>query len=271
MARKFFIATSVLGFATAKIYGIGEFYSIEAGQADGLRHFDHHDQLHRANPAPCADTRIPVVGEDEIIVITHMDADTYIGILRLVGQPLPEVDFALMERVDLNGSSVVEDLFDPTLLYMVGIGQLARDLKFPRPSTDGPVEVSELVEAMMAKTSEEITALGRETQEKAEAAYRDCAVERTGAVGLWVVGPTDALDPSRPYQDGVEVVVVFRRHYQSISVYCSPDAKHAFGGQELAGIQFAGHPKAAGSPRGVAFAEADASRVFAAVCEVVNS
>jgi len=240
-------------------------FSLEAGMADGVAHFDHHRPEHRHNPAPCRDERIPVAKDGDTIVITHMDADTFVGLLRLSGGAVPtDLGFDLMEEIDLNGSSVCPNPYN-TLLYMLGVGQMARDLKFPRPSADGPVDVTSLVEAIMAKTEEKIIDMGRRVYEKSEAAYRDCKVAVNGPVGFWVIGPDDAFDPSRPYQDGVEVVVVFRRHYESISIYCSPASDKAFGGQEIAGIQFAGHPKAAGSPRGVAFAEQDARMVYEAL------
>lgn len=249
----------------------GKGFSLEAGLADGQRHFDHHGK-HSANPAPCRDERIPVIGVDNCVEITHIDADCFVGLLCMAGKELPEVDLALMERIDLNGSSVVDDRFNPTLLYMVGVGELARSLRFPRPSAEGPVDVSELVEAMMAKTTEEVIAIGRDATERSEAAYVDCrkAISASGKVGFWAIGPADPLDPSRPYQDGVEAVVVFRRHYESVSIYCSPSSPLGFGGQTVAGIPFAGHPKAAGSPRGQAMTEEDAQRVFEAIAEQVG-
>jgi len=241
----------------------GNNFSLEAGLADGQRHFDHHGK-HAGEPAPCSDDRIPVIGDDDCVEITHIDADTYVGLLRMAGKKLPDVDFDLMEKIDLNGSSVCpdKDKFDPTLLYMVGIGQVARELRFPRPSAEGPIDVSDLVKAMFAKTSDEIIEIGRIATEKSETAYRDCRVAMSDKVGYWIVGPDDPLDPSRPYEDGVSVVVVHRTHYESISIYCDPRSEYEFGGQAVAGIKFAGHPKAAGSPRGIAFNAEDGQRVF---------
>jgi len=241
--------------------GIG--YSVEAGLADGQKHFDHHG-VHSVQPGPCNDDRISVVG-DEVVEITHIDADTFVGLLRMAGRTLPEVDFNLMEKIDLNGSSVCADKFNPTLLYMVGVGQLARDLKFPRSSSDGPVDVTLIVEAMMAKTEKEIISIGQAATEESEAAYKNCKVAVSGKVGFWAIGPNDPLDPSRPYEDGVSVVVVYRVHYESISIYCDPRCEYTFGGKTVAGIEFAGHPKAAGSPRGVAITEKDGLSVFEAI------
>jgi hypothetical protein len=239
----------------------GNGYSIEAGMANGQNHFDHH-RAHSAQPGPCKDERIPVIGADDVVEITHIDADTYVGLLRMSGKSLPGVDFDLMEKIDLNGSSVCADKFDPTLLYMVGVGQLARDLRFPRANADAPTDVTGIVEAMMAKTDKEIIEIGQSATEQSEAAYANCRVAIAGKVGYWVIGANDPFDPSRPYEDGIPVVVVHRTHYKSISIYCDPKSEHGFGGKTVAGIEFAGHPKAAGSPRGVEFNAEDGKKVF---------
>ena len=238
-------------------------FSLEAGRADGVGHFDHHREF-SANPAPCRDERIQKVGEAAVVEITHLDADTYVGLLRLSGRELPQVDFSLMEKIDLSGSSVCPDKFNPTILYMVGVGEVARGLKFPRADASGPVDVTSVVEAMFTKTADEYIAAGRKATVASEATYRNCrkGISPDGKKGFWVIGATDPLDPSRPYEDGVEVVVVSRTHYASMSIYCSPSSPSVFGGKTVAGIQFTGHPKAAGSPRGVAIDLATAQKVF---------
>ena len=249
--------------------------SIEAGRADGIAHFDHHgvfgvdsDTPFGGNPAPCNDDRIVPTSGD--IFITHMDADTYVGLLRMIGEPIPSgVDFDLMERIDLNGSSACQNKFDPTLLYMVGLGQWARSQKFPRPSQEGPVDVTELISRLVAIRPKELIELGRAATVESERTYNECLVEANGPVGLWAIGPNDPLDPSRPYEDGVPVVVVYRDHYKSISVYCSPTSPYSFGGRELAGILFSGHPKACGSPRGTEMTREDALSIFRAILEEV--
>jgi len=251
---------------TKKAEGRG--YSVEAGLADGKQHFDHHRE-HSDNPGPCRDERIPVVSSNDIVEISHIDADTYVGLLRMDGRELPKVDFDLMERIDLNSSSVCSDKFNETLLYMVGVNQIARDLKFPFPK-DEPQDVSEVIESMMRNDANEIVRIGHEANEKSEATYRNCrkVLSDSGKVGYWEVGASDPFDPSRPYEDGVKVVVVYRQHYKSVSIYCDPKSDYAFGGKTVAGIEFAGHPKAAGSPRGVEFSNKDGRRVFQDLAEI---
>ncbi len=243
-------------------------YSLESGLADNVRHFDHHKEEHRHYPSPSNNPEIPVIKSGEI-QISHIDADTFIGALRMTGGKLPEIDLDLVEQIDLNGSSVVQDKFDLTLLYMVGVGVKARQLGFPRVS-DEPQDVTEIMEFLMSTTQEEFIELGRASQEKAEQSYVGCRHKmESPKVGMWVVDISDNFDPSRPYEDGTAVVVVFRKHYKTISIYCDPESEYQFGGETLVGIPFAGHPKACGSPRGQGMTLEDAEKVYDRVLQIV--
>ncbi|RJQ30589.1 teicoplanin resistance protein VanZ [Candidatus Parcubacteria bacterium] len=242
----------------------GENFSLEAGVHDGQRNFDHHGKF-AGNPAPCNNPEIRPAPEGATIEISHLDGDTFVGLLRMTGRELPVgVDLSLMERIDLNGSSVCREKFHPTRMYMVGVGEFARQLKFPRVSEE-PQEVTGLVVELASNSASAIIEAGRLATEKSEASYRDCKVAVEGKVGLWAIGAEDPLDPSRPYEDGVETVIVYRRHFETVSIYASPASPHAFGGKEVAGISFAGHPKACGSPRGMKMSEENAKRVFEAI------
>lgn len=258
---KFFISKEVSENAIA---------SIEAGKHDGEKHFDHHGQFNN-NPAPCnwAGPINPL--KEGNVFITHLDADTFIGILRLMGAGLPNVNFSLMEKIDLNGSSVCEDLYDDTLLYMVGIGQWCRNNEFPRCPAEGSVEVTELIEKLMKVPSEELIQLGKDAQDKVENTYKNChkLTCLSDKLGAWAIDKDNPFDPSRPYRDGYEVVIVYRKHFQSISIYVNPKSEFEFAGKTLGGILFAGHPKACGSPRGEEIHEAKLKSVFDDVCEMV--
>ena len=62
-------------------------------------------------------------------------------------------------------------------------------------------------------------------------------------IGLYWVTPGIKFNPSRPYQDGVEIVIVYWEQYQSISIYCNPTTEHKFGGTTVANIEFTGPPQ----------------------------
>lgn len=239
-----------------------EGYSIEAGKHDGQRYFDHHGQF-AGNPCPAANTAIPAVQEG-VVEITHIDADTFLGLCRLCGVELPNIDFVMLEQIDLHGTSACPDAYSPTRLYIAGIGVIARELRFPRVTAERQ-DVTALVEKMMEFTPEDIVVKGRRNQDLVEAAYKSCFREQRNNVALYYVTAADAFDPSRPYQDGIDVVVVYREHYKLISIYCNPATKLGFAGQTVAGITFGGHPQACGSPRGQEMTWGQAQTVFAAI------
>jgi hypothetical protein len=243
--------------------GKGYEYSVEAGLSDGENHFDHHGP-HKENPCPANDARITEIPNGSTIGITHLDADTYIGLLRMLGKPLPDIDLEMVEKIDLNGSSIIKDMFDPTLVYMVGVGTVARQLHFPRVS-ENQIDVTEIINKMTSYPQRIFMDAGKMAQKAVEQAYELCLVDSKDIVGLWSVGSYDSFDPSRPYRDGIDIVVVFRSHYKSISIYCSPDSLYRFVERTIAGIEFAGHPKACGSPRGTEYTLEDAKRVFKAI------
>ncbi len=257
--------------------------SIEAGLADGEDHFDHHF------PCPSVDARIkpkPDQGETEV---THYDADTHVGVLRMMGRPLPglSVDLNRLAVIDTQGSKGIPPL-DPTLLYMTGVEYMAFTVGIPRATPGTEVDVTDKVMQIVEKTEDELIAIGRGQYERQEAAYRDkrVATSRNGKVGFWSITDIE-MNPSRPYDDGFAVVVVFRAGYASASLYFNP--AHALNVLNLpgavetegdlppnyrktvGGIRFCGHITACGSPRGQTLTEAEAFVVYDAAREGVDA
>src|SRR6056297_1102122 len=180
-------------------------YSVEAGYADNQKHFDHHGAYSELQ-CPANNEEIPAVNP-ETCVISHMDADTLVGLWRLWGnEDIPSknlqsgLDFELIERIDLNGSSADPSGQSKELSFMVGVGVLARALQMPRPSEEG-VDVTKLVMLMINTPAEEVIEMGITAQRKAEKAYEICLVEKAGKKALFSIGANDPLDPSRGYQD----------------------------------------------------------------------
>jgi hypothetical protein len=243
-----------------------DFYSIEAGVADNIQHFDHHKEEHNMYPSPCNNTSIKPIEDDgsiKYIQISHLDSDTFIGIVRLLGvnhilrEPL---EFNMMEYIDLNGSKGINK-DNPTYQFMVGVGVLARKLNFPR-ITDEPQDVTDIVQQMLDTSVFSFIQYGKCSIDKAEADYKECMYSQQGNMGLWVVDATHDFNPSRPYEDEIQVVIVYRPHYKSISIYADPDSDYSFAGQTISGIEFNGHAKACGSPRGQEMTLEDAIEVY---------
>jgi len=240
-------------------------YSIECGTPDNHKHFNHHGT---DDPSPCNNRDIIPINDIAMIQISHLDADTLIGLMRLMGETLPTgLDYALMERIDTNGSTGIPVC--DTLAFMVAVGDWGFKHRFPRcPSADvGFIDVTGYINELIHDCSPEHTndqaflAEGYASIAKSEANYKAAEVAVTGNVGLYHVKEGMKFNPSRPYEDGIDIVVVYREQYESISIYCSPTNDFAFGGTTVADIEFVGHAKACGSPRGVSFTLEDANNV----------
>lgn len=258
----------------------GKHYSIEAGIADGKKGFDHHGDSSE-QPAPCIDARIPIVPDGSVIEITHLDADTLIGILRMmsyktvseISQRLNDYgqmwrftneDLDLIAKIDVNGSSFLPDngLDIPVRQWMVGILQLLRELEFPRWQGED-VDVTDIVAGIIAHSDEEIILIGKEEMVRGEEAYQRTLSSRKKRVGFWhQKTPNDSFDPSRPYSDGYDVVVIYRKQFKAIGLYANPKTEIVLGGRTIADIEFAGRGQACGSPRGIEYSLEEAKEVF---------
>lgn len=107
-----------------------------------------------------------------------------------------------------------------------------------------------------------------------------------GKVGLWSIADIE-MNPSRPYDDGFAVVVLFRAGYASASLYFNPahslnvlnlpgvvevcaDLPQNYR-KTIGGIRFCGHMTACGSPRGQTLAEDDARKVYDAILSGIGA
>lgn len=243
-------------------------YSIEAGKVEKGHHWDHHRKEHSQFPSPCNNPEITPLPDGATLVVTHVDADTVIGAKRALGKALPKVDFAVIEALDKNGSSVLSSLDCAELFYALGIGEVSRKVKFPRV-TESTQDVTKEFNAILDTPDSEVITAGKESYAKGEEVYSRCFQAKDGKVGLWILGEKDSIDPSRPYRDNVPVVVVYREQYKSISIYCDPKTPYV-GKGTWAEIVFEGHDKACGSPRGQVMNPKQAGDVFKALVAHFN-
>ena len=245
----------------------GGSYSIEAGVADGVRGFDHHGSA-AGNPAPCADDRIQPIPDGFVIYVTHLDADTFVGVLRMldllwiINQKL--VDFILMGKIDEGGSVILPDHGRdiPTRQYMMGISKLKREFRFPRWNSED-IDVTDIFEKIISYPTEEINRLGREKIVQGEKAYQECKNESVftrGRVILLCLKTAGPFDLNIPYEDGYEVVVAYNEGGH-ISLRVHPDVDLQVNDRMFAGVPFAGHPRAAGSLRGEKFTREQAENI----------
>jgi hypothetical protein len=183
-------------------------YSIEAGKNDDVKHFDHHNLP--GTSSPCNRIINPANENNITIGVTHLDADCFVGILRLTGLfDVTEfvsagIDFDMMEKIDCNGSSVA-DKYDPTLCYMVGVAQYLRDNKMPRV-TEEPQDITSLVENLASVPVSDLVDSGKAMQERTWTDYIACkkAFDREAGVVFISCNASHVIDPSLPYGDKFE-------------------------------------------------------------------
>lgn len=246
---------------------VDSFYSIECGLHDGVHHFDHHGEFaEQSSPCVAELPRVEIDGTSTI-QLSHIDSDSFLALVRMFGLEIPSwLNLDLVQEIDNAGQGVCEDKFDKTLLFVVGVGALAKKLGFPIVSHEEQ-DVTDIVKQMLATSFEEIVEIGRAVQEVVEPTYARCVVAKDPATKTMFIHleDKDNLSASRAYEDGFKKVVIFRDCYKSISVYANEATDYNFQGKVLAGIKFDGHPKAAGSPRGVAHTPEQAMEVYEAL------
>jgi hypothetical protein len=239
-------------------------YSIEAGECDSRRNFDHHG-IHSKNPCPGNDLSIQPISVWKIpfvkVRITHYDADGHLGLSRLLGKRHHELLItSIIEKIDVSGSSILDNFNIPEYHFMLGIKELSRSL--PKSSKE-EVDVTEMVLGILDMPLMEIINIGKGVFKTLKDNLDKCLVCKKSGIGLWRAGK-ELLDPSMSYQDGTNIVVLYNDERKSISMYSSP-----FTGPEICriwcGIQFSGHPRACGTPRDKDFSFEDAQNVYAEV------
>jgi hypothetical protein len=255
-------------FLTAKDPTVDYDYSFECGVADNKFHFDHHKVEHHY-PAPCNNTAIKYhfLKSDIKIGISHLDADTLLGIERLINDNFQGkfngIDLELIEKIDMNGSSCLskEELSSTTYGYVVGVGILARELKFPRISSEEDIDVTNIVTSIFNTKISEIVEKGIEAERRSVADTDKATLLKKSNIALIYVREEANVNPSLPYREGIDIVVVFYERWKKISLYSNPLTKTIVKGN-VGGIEFSGHDKACGSPRGEEFCLEDAIRIY---------
>lgn len=244
--------------------------SVEAGYNDDVNHFDHHGEFAYAK-SPCNRDDIPVVDSNTTIYVSHMDTDTFLGLFRLLRGTPPntyihgdykfQLDTNLLEEFDCNGTSICKDKTNDNLAFFLGVTNYARKIGFPRVSAEAQ-DVTDYVQQLLDTPFYEFLQFGKSVIEKSEASYVSDKVTSFGNVILFDKPSNSSLDPSRPYEDGFDLVVVYNQAFKSISLYASPNYNITLSDKEYAGILFQGRAKACGSPRGVEYTLEDAKKVF---------
>lgn len=223
-------------------------YSIECGEYDGKRHFNHHEKSEEYS-SPC-NTNIDKANQDDTCYISHIDADTFVGLIRLFGDinvfSKSDVNLELMEQLDIHGNSILDSLKNTTYLYMTGIDLIANNIKFPI-ATDEAIDVTSYIEVLMEYSINDIVKFSEVWVDELDMVYVNSVIKISDKLCLIHQKKNDLIDPSRAFKDGYDIVVLFNEYYKAIHLYSHPNIKNSFTDLEISGIKFGGHPHALGS------------------------
>lgn len=221
-------------------------YSLGGGVNNGIHNF--------SRIPICDDETIPVISEQGVVEISKFNIDIFLGFLRMSGKELPNLDYNIISRFAFNGifdCYLDLDPYDQTLLYAVGVEKLAKEFGFPSVVYED-IDVSLIIEELMKKDFKEIIEVGRKANKKREEAYTSCLIDENERAGCWLIDHNDEpFDPQRLLLDGYDIVVVYREHKQSVSIYYNDKIdidinKHRI----MGGVEFSGGDGAVHSPEG---------------------
>jgi hypothetical protein len=244
-------------------------YSIEAGRHDGINHFDHHgefkDQLCPANNKKI----LPIIEKDAFIEITHVDTDTLLGLYRLLGYKIPDINLEEVEKIDTCGPSAVNPL-NRTLMYMKGITSLACEWKLrSKPGKDR--DIFAYIAGMYIQDEMYYIVKGSLKAIYQEEFFQNSLFLKDKDMALYYIKRGETIDTGRPYADGINHFVLYSEATGAISIFRKPELTTVFNDKNWGKILFKGHAGACGSPRGTRYSLGDAKRVFKDVFNYVNA
>lgn len=250
----------------------GEKYSIESGVADNKKHFDHHGKWSRY-ASPCNNEAIQEIKEENASIrITHIDADTFIGLKRLLGQRLPDVNMEEVEYIDNHGTKGIR-ANNRARVYMAGLEVVVNKIGFPRVS-ESVQDVTEYIYEISKYSDSEILRYGKEAISKEAEAERKCIKKRKKGIAYYRVKEEyqDAFNASTGYKNGIKVVLVYYEKYKTLSLYGDPvECGYQLGNRKWGAIEFAGHKLACGSnPRERKVSEEEIQSVWDALQKEIN-
>jgi hypothetical protein len=240
----------------------GNNFSINAGLSDGVKHFERrYDSAYQ--PPPCIDNRLSnILTADEYttVEISRLDADTFIALLRMIGNPLPDIDMSIMKQIIMNGFSLYETTTNETVFYMNGVSVLAELSKFPTPMEDCPTDVTSWIDILMTYNKDDIVAIGKtDLMNKLSDRY---LVYSHGIVGLWSIARENMFDLDNLFNKGFQIVIIYNEYLGSIFIYCKPTSNFSFGNVSIEGVIFNGDPKSCKSISYNTYTKKDAMKVY---------
>ncbi len=240
----------------------------------------HHSEEFAGNPAPCSVDTI-VLKEDDIILVSHLDADTVGGCLSLMGKkPISENFWNAVAFVDINGPHNMH-----RLLYLqqdMLNAYWAWNYSQPRVRYEGLTDVTnlvldniEIIEKIISYDPEIIQA-GITWAEEIESAVESCLVFESDKIRTFKTDSVfcSASYYSKQYQTAVPATVVMNRKMRAITIaFADGGKKHSAKKlvQSLWGDKAGGHDGIAGSPRNIELTDDELENYFVQAVDAVKA
>lgn len=236
-----------------------------------------------ARPAPCNDTNIPTLQDDEVVLISHIDADTLGGLMRASGKYYTLFDPKLagfwdfVEFVDTHGWHKA----DPQSSHFAPLSAIGAYLQKNRPNTprDTNSDVTEFIE----QATDFVVRLLEGEQEELQMGVDFIKAQESLNISSWVTTtPFDVVVrrsnsfTNHLYRDpnglvGVGVIS-YNDSLGSITISLADPIKGVSCReivQTLWGQQAGGHDGIAGSPRGQIMSENDFKTAINAFAQAI--
>lgn len=257
----------------------GSIYTAAHHQPVGSEFAGRH--IGGSRPAPCNDSKIPVVGDNDVVLISHIDADTLGGLMRASGQYAPlfnlEGFWEFVEFVDTHGWHKA----DPTHPHFTHLSAIGAYLQSNRPNTprDTNSDVTEFVVGAM----EFVSRLLKGGLEELQVGVKFVKAQDDLNLSSWVTTTPFNVVVRRAttftnhlYRDpngmvGVGIVA-YNDSLGSITISLADPIKGVSCRevvQSLWGQQAGGHDGIAGSPRGQIMTELDFKNAINAFSQAV--
>ncbi len=242
----------------------------------------HHTDKYKNNPSPCNTLDIPVLADNNTIVVSHLDLDTLGGIAALLGRKKEDAKFwEAAEFIDLNGPhnlfQIGEDSREKYEAYQAyNVNNRIPRFEGNTDITDIVLKHLEIIDRVIDR-DETLISNGKEWSNTTKEKIEQCLVFENSNVRAFN-SPEGIFCSAAYYSEKqgkvIPATVTLNGKFKSVSLAMADGGKEFSAKemvQELWGKEAGGHPGIAGSPRGKEMTEEDMKLLMQKVNEKYNA
>ena len=241
----------------------------------------HHIKEYENNPAPCNTPNIPMVQDNSIIVVSHLDLDTLGGIAALIGRKKENPKFwQAAEFIDLNGAHNLFQVEEGTRKKYIAYKAYQDNHRIQRFTeitdvTNIVLEHLYIIDKII-DGDKYLIQEGIKWDEEIKKKIEDCLVFENDNVRIFD-SPEGVFCSASYYSEKmgkvIPTTVTRNGKFKSLTIAMADGGKKVSAKelvQELWGSEAGGHPGIAGSPRGKEMTEKDMKKLARLVNERYN-